>query len=192
MLNGAAGHGYGAHGLWGFFRHSMVQPGSKDHLKKAVWDGSGWREALHYPGGAQLAHYARYFRSIAWWNLEPAGERISIDGRPRDLESLTDPHMAASGAGLHVVYVPAANAGKRVAVRLLPSGHYAARRIDPREGSSASLPGAGGTGWQWTVPDAGDWVIELKPQLSALAAQSCCCAWRLSPSTRKECSGATW
>ncbi len=164
FLNGAAGHGYGAHGLWGFYDPAVVKPDSRDHLKKTPWDRSTWRQALAYPGSGQLRHFASYMGSIEWWTLEPRYDRVLVEGAPPEIKNLTDPHMAASAAGLHVVYVPVGNAGRKLEILLPATGRWTAQRINPRNGAVEPLPGHV-EGWRWRipVPDAQDWVFELRP-----------------------------
>ncbi len=163
FLNGAAGHGYGAWGLWQF--HDPSDPES--NLTKRD-DTPSWQEALSYTGAAQLKHLRDFFTSIEWTALQPHRDWVRLDGRTPELQSLTDPHCAAKPGDSYVIYVPMDNRGKRAQILGLADQVYAARWFNPRDGSSSPIndgePIDTDDDGTWTappVPDDEDWVLHL-------------------------------
>ncbi len=71
LLAGAAGHSYGAHGLW-----QMAQ----DDAFLGHWGSANWHEAYQLPGAEQLGLGKRYLQTFAWWRLQPATDALSTSG----------------------------------------------------------------------------------------------------------------
>lgn len=157
MLAGAMGYTYGAQGLWQ--ASSLAEPFSATF---ANWGHGFWEEAMHYPGGTQIARARSFFERFRWWELQPRIE----PGVTRRL------HHAAEIAGqLRIYYLPS----KLVDVDLqgvvdaqlqLLDGPWVASFHDPRTGRDV----AAGTaepdleGW-WTCPQkptTEDWVLVLQ------------------------------
>lgn len=69
MLNGAAGHTYGAAGVW----HASVDgdPGIAN-----VYDFTTWKEGMNYPGSTQLALGKKLLEKYPWWRFEPHPEWV--------------------------------------------------------------------------------------------------------------------
>ena len=72
MLSGAAGHTYGAAGIW----HAGM-PG--DHGNWGAWGGqpydwTTWREGMNYPGAAQIGLGKKLLEEYPWWRFEPHPE----------------------------------------------------------------------------------------------------------------------
>ncbi len=67
MLNGAAGHTYGAAGVW----HASVDgdPGIAN-----VYDFTTWREGMNYPGSTQLGLGKKLLEQYPWARFEPHPE----------------------------------------------------------------------------------------------------------------------
>lgn len=67
MLSGAAGHTYGAAGIW----QASVEgnPGIEP-----VYDWTTWREGMNYPGSTQLGLGKRFLERYAWSRFEPHPE----------------------------------------------------------------------------------------------------------------------
>jgi hypothetical protein len=69
ILSGAAGHTYGAAGVW----HAGVEG---DHGNWGAWarqpyDWTTWKEGMNYPGSAQLGLGKRLLEQYPWWRFEP-------------------------------------------------------------------------------------------------------------------------
>lgn len=98
MLSGAAGHTYGAQGIWAFRRAQDPNPG-------IAWGDTTWQEASKLPGAKQLGLAAQYLRTIDWKNLEPSQETLSVHATPERREF----PYAARTDDLVVAYFPAAS-----------------------------------------------------------------------------------
>ena len=68
MLSGAAGHTYGAGGLWQM--NSPAVHGSD------AYERTPWFVAMHYPGCAQLALGKKLLEEYRWWRFEPHQEWV--------------------------------------------------------------------------------------------------------------------
>ncbi|MHC4106123.1 MAG: apiosidase-like domain-containing protein, partial [Planctomycetota bacterium] len=71
MLSGAAGHTYGAAGIW----HASVEgdPGvaSGAFGGRKVYDWTTWREGMNYPGATQVGLGKKLLEEYSWWQFEP-------------------------------------------------------------------------------------------------------------------------
>ncbi|MCY2928723.1 MAG: DUF4038 domain-containing protein, partial [Planctomycetota bacterium] len=72
MLSGAAGHTYGAAGIW----HAGVEG---DHGNWGAWGGqpydwTTWKEGMKYPGSTQLGIGKKLLEQYPWWRFEPHPE----------------------------------------------------------------------------------------------------------------------
>lgn len=94
LLAGAAGHSYGAHGLWAFDDDAAGTIGRH-------WGGGSWQAASRYPGADQLGLGRRLVQR--WGSLEPAPEVVS----PTAADAQYLPHASRSPDGTTVVYLPA-------------------------------------------------------------------------------------
>ncbi|MEI7901903.1 MAG: DUF4038 domain-containing protein [bacterium] len=78
MLNGAAGHTYGAGGIW--------QMNSKT-VRGSGYESTPWFVAMRYPGSAQLGLGKKLLEEYPWWRFEPHPEWVE----PRST-TLFEPH----------------------------------------------------------------------------------------------------
>jgi len=71
ILSGAAGHTYGAAGIW----HAGVED---DPGHTGAWgqeyDFTTWKEGMSYPGSAQLGRAKKLLEQYPWWRFEPHPE----------------------------------------------------------------------------------------------------------------------
>jgi hypothetical protein len=85
LAHGAAGHTYGANGIWQVNRPEQpygASPGGNN------WGTIPWLDAMRLPGSAQVAFGKQLLTQYEWWRFEPhaewaayAGEsRVSLDG----------------------------------------------------------------------------------------------------------------
>jgi len=72
MLSGAAGHTYGAAGVW----HASVDG---DPGITPVYDLTTWREGMNYPGSTQLGLGKKLLEQYPWWQFEPHPEWAEAD-----------------------------------------------------------------------------------------------------------------
>jgi hypothetical protein len=69
LLSGAAGHTYGANGIW-----QLNQPG-KPYGKSPHGGDYGpapWTEAMNLPGSGQLGRAKAFLQQFKWWTMTPA------------------------------------------------------------------------------------------------------------------------
>ena len=74
MLNKAAGHTYGAAGIW----HSGVEgnPGVSGAFDGQVYDWTTWKEGMSYPGANQLGLGKKLLEKYPWWRFETHPEWV--------------------------------------------------------------------------------------------------------------------
>jgi len=72
LLSGAAGHTYGAAGIW----HGSVEG---DPGINPVYDWTTWRQGMNYPGAIQLGLGKRLLETYHWWRFESHPEWAEKD-----------------------------------------------------------------------------------------------------------------
>jgi len=72
MLSGAAGHTYGAAGIW----HASVEG---DPGIDPVYDWTTWKEGMNYPGSTQLGLGKKLLERYPWWRFETHPEWAEKD-----------------------------------------------------------------------------------------------------------------
>jgi len=73
MLNGAAGHTYGANGVW------EAYTGDKP-LHRIRWSFLTWEEGMSLPGSYQIGLGAKLLRQYRWWRFQPHPEWVTPRG----------------------------------------------------------------------------------------------------------------
>lgn len=153
ILNGAAGYGYGAQGVWQFLDPSDPQGETGKRVSEAV----PWREAIRLPGSTQVKHARTLLTSLDWRRLEPRRDALQVDGRPNRLPTATDltpPHAASIGNSTWVVYAPRGNEDREILLSGDRAGSNTARWFDPRRGEFAG---------QAIVLKEGPWTLPPRP-----------------------------
>lgn len=118
-LSGAAGHTYGAAGVW----HASVDG---DPGITPVYDFTTWREGMDFPGSSQLGFGKKLLDQYPWWRFEP---------HPEWAES--DCFAAGIPGELRVVYQPRRNVynwNGAVVKGIEPGAKYHAFYFDPAKG----------------------------------------------------------
>jgi hypothetical protein len=80
LLNGAAGHTYGAGGIWQM---------NSETVRGAEYEFTPWFEAMELPGSAQLGRAKKLLEEYPWWRFEPHPEWVEPHGT-----TLFEPHAA--------------------------------------------------------------------------------------------------
>jgi len=96
LLSGAAGHTYGAQGLWGMNDGSFVGEGG-------AWSEATWEEAYRLPGSRQLGLAKRLLERYRWWEFEPHPEWVEPHWSEGDRFL---PYAAGIRDEVRVVYFP--------------------------------------------------------------------------------------
>jgi Protein of unknown function (DUF4038)/Domain of unknown function (DUF5060) len=177
VLSGAAGHSYGAQGIWAF----EVEGGS-------VWGDTTWKEAAEFPGARHVGAGAEFLRRFPWQTFESRPDWIAPHAHADDWRL---PYAAGVPRELRLFYLPSAS------VLRVPTGdpvpftlanvlfrgleadvRYAAAWFDPRRGVM------GDTGWGEVVgDDAGEYSA---PNVSFLAMAPSLDDWVLVFDARDE------
>lgn len=134
FLNGAAGFGYGAFGLWQFYDPSDAE----GETGKFTGREKPWNEAQAFEGGAQLIHARNLLTQFDWWKLVSAREQVRVDGVENPLpdpDDLSPPQAASIGKDTWIVYVPRGNENRTLALETGVKANWAVRWINPRDGS---------------------------------------------------------
>jgi hypothetical protein len=159
MTGGAAGHTYGANGVWQVNRpQEPYGPSPGGHN----WGTIPWTDAMRLPGSTQVALGKRLLAQYEWWRFEPHPEWVEWPAAgPPGGET---PSAAGIPAKVRIVYVP--RPGQVVVRQLEPNVEYRAWRFDPLSGERTDLgPAAPTPGASWSCPPpAGDhdWVLILE------------------------------
>ena len=165
LTNGAAGHTYGANGIWQCNRPG--QPHGPSPTAGSPPTGYGvipWDEAMNLPGSTQVGLGKKLFEQFAWQKFEPHPEwvRYADDKGVQDKDLFG---LQATGipGGVRIIYVPEK---KGIEIRDLAKGSkHGVRYFDPVTGTqtdrAAILADDKGT-CDCPPPDADyDWVLVL-------------------------------
>ncbi|MGI8965879.1 MAG: DUF4038 domain-containing protein, partial [Limisphaerales bacterium] len=74
MMNGAAGHTYGANGIWQVNRQNDPHGPSPQHKGGVGYGKIPWDEAMNLPGSRQVAFGKKLFEKYPWWKFQPHPE----------------------------------------------------------------------------------------------------------------------
>lgn len=156
LLSGAAGHSYGAQGLWAFRRDIDPGPGT-------MWGETSWPEAAALPGGQQLGDAARLLRTLPWSELKASPSTLSIHA---SAENWVLPY-AASSPNCVVAYFPPASllepatSFAELTLAGLAAGRWLMRWWNPRRGTDLEVHDV-------QIDDAGTWRLTARSRRSAL------------------------
>ncbi|MFH1567793.1 MAG: DUF4038 domain-containing protein [Gemmatimonadota bacterium] len=162
MLSGAAGHTYGANGIW------QVNRRDRPHGKSPHGGSYGtipWDEAMHLPGSGQLAWGKRLLEQHPWQRFEPHPEWAAYLAGPPAGAEYEAPYAAGIPGAVRVVYAPRRQAV--VVSGLEPGGTYRAAAYDAASGRCQDLGAvrADATGAWTCAPPPGhepDWLAILE------------------------------
>ena len=138
MLNGAAGHNYGAAPTY------EVNNPRKPLHRSAQYTFLDWEEGLHLPGSYQVGLSAQLLRQYPWWQIAPQPQWVSPHGT-----TLLEPHSGPrefNGANFDIPlgfgddWSPTEEF-LRSAEAVMPSGEWQARRGNFRRPYAAGIPG---------------------------------------------------
>ena len=77
MTNGAAGHTYGANGIWQCNRPGDPHGPSPQHAAGSTGYGTTpWNEAMQLPGSTQVGLGKKLFEQFEWWKFRPAQDSV--------------------------------------------------------------------------------------------------------------------
>jgi hypothetical protein len=161
-MNGAAGHTYGANGIWQLNRRGQPH-GPSPHGTGNGYGVIAWDEAMLLPGSQQMGIGKRFFESLPWTRLTPMPQHVAWADTPADAKEnpLFAPQMCGQGESLRAIYVLAPR--PIVVSKLKPQSAYRITYFDPVTGErTPTAPITSGAEGQWRcdAPDHGhDWVL---------------------------------
>jgi hypothetical protein len=159
MLSGAAGHTYGANGIWQV--NTAAQPfGPSPHGRS--WGDTPWDAASELPGSRQLGMSKALLMRYPWWRMEPHPEWAEPHWSSANY---VQPYCAGIPRELRIVFMPPMWDAPKL-VHLEPGLSYRAFYFNPATGKEypAGMAAAGPAGvWQPPVPPIfQDWVLVLE------------------------------
>jgi hypothetical protein len=158
VLSGAAGHTYGANGIWQVNRTDRPF-GPSPHGRS--WGDVPWDDAARLPGAKHIANSKALLMRYPWWRFEPHPEWVE----PRwDEKNYWMPFAAGIPGEVRVIYIPALWTLPKV--KSLEAGRWRGFFFDPRTGNEIPIrsvePDGSGT-WQPPLPPIiADWVLVVE------------------------------
>jgi len=160
ILSGAAGHTYGANGIWQV--NTAERPfGPSPHGHS--WGDTPWDAAAKLPGSGQIGLGKELLMRYPWWRFEPHPEWVE----PRwNKENYQLPFAAGIPGEVRIIFVPQMIYETPKVKGIEPGVDYQALLFEPASGKRHELgkitPDSAGM-WQPTVlPTFADWVIVLE------------------------------
>lgn len=162
MTNGAAGHTYGANGIWQVNRRGKPHGPSPHHPPGS--NGYGiipWDEAMNLPGSTQVAMGKKLFEQYEWQTFQPHPE-WAIYAEDAARKNSYGPFTTGS-ARVRLIYSPELRAIRLKSLQ--PGTAHRARLFDPVSGEITRLPEfTSDANGEWTAQapsqkDSDDWVL---------------------------------
>ncbi len=100
MLSGAAGHTYGANGIWQVNRREQPFGASPSGLN---WGTTPWDQAMDYRGSRHMELGRELLERYEWWRFQPHPEWIEPHAGPENRESA---YAAGIPGRVRVFYLP--------------------------------------------------------------------------------------
>jgi hypothetical protein len=159
LLSGAAGHTYGANGIWQLNRRGDAY-GKSPH--GGTYGPIPWDEAMRLPGSAQVGFAGKLLREFRFEKFQPHQEWAEF--AMSKAEKFLVPYAAGIPGDVRIIYVPTRDA--IVAKELRPHVRISAHLFDPVSGqdSETNVPQPDESG-RMTVPAPSadhDWVLILR------------------------------
>lgn len=128
LLSGAAGHTYGAHGVWAF--NTPQFPGF--YSGRAPY----WKDAAEFLGAAHVGIGRKILAALPWQEFRPHPEWVTPHQSPEDLYL---PYAAGIEGGVRLIYLPSTSLASQlisdeIRLQALGERRWRARPIDPRTG----------------------------------------------------------
>lgn len=169
ILSGAAGHTYGAAGIW-----HMGVPG--EHGNWGGWDYqpydlTTWREGMHFAGSTQLGRAKSLLEEYPWQRFKPHPEWVGKGDpkkRPEEYDGFASEARFAAGipGEVMVIYQPKRNnyVWDGIQVQNIEPGDYSIFYFDPVSGRrfDHGVVNVSGAWASPNVPTPQDWVLVLE------------------------------
>jgi hypothetical protein len=161
VLSGAAGHSYGANGIWQVNRNGQPYGPSPHGMS---WGDTPWDDAARLPGSEQLGLAKRLLERYPWWRFEPHPEWVEPRWSEQDYQR---PYAAGIPGEVRILYIPTTSALPLVK-GIEPGASYRAFLWNPVDGQEQDLgPVAPDQDGSWRAPLRAapifqDWVMVLQ------------------------------
>ncbi|PYT16215.1 MAG: hypothetical protein DMG59_11120 [Acidobacteria bacterium] len=158
MLSGAAGHTYGANGIWQV--NTVEKPfGPSPHGRS--WGDTPWETAYQLPGSAQLGLAKKLLMRYEWWRFEPHPDWAAPHWSS---ENYFRAYAAGIPAQVRIFFLPDGNSPT---IQALERGvNYDAYFFNPVNGSEHALgrvvPDESGNWKPPQPPILQDWILVLQ------------------------------
>jgi hypothetical protein len=159
VLSGAAGHTYGANGIWQI--NTLEKPyGPSPHGRS--WGDTPWQEAYQLPGSRQLGLAKALLARFAWWKMEPHPEWVEPHWTAENYQL---PYAAGIPGELRIVFIPTRWDPPKVK-NLEAEVSYRAFFFNCASGKEIELGKVkADTNGEWQIPTAPvfqDWVVVME------------------------------
>jgi hypothetical protein len=163
LLSGAAGHTYGANGLWQL--NTQDEPYGLSPYG-ASWGDTSWEAAARLPGSAQLGAARRILERYKWWCFEPHQDWVEPCAGEKDV---LGPYCAGIPGEVRVYYFPTPIlpwTQIHLASKLEQNVEYSACYVDPKTGKDYPIGRVNTLGdGTWRIPAPQiiqDWVLVIE------------------------------
>lgn len=166
-LSGAAGHTYGANGVWPMYDPAFTDPGINDEYSNP------WYEDLLLEGSSDMQHIRDFFSSLEWHSFEPMGAWLRVNDQPLNMgedSNYSDPSALGRWGDTYIVYIPKGHTSDKLEILHLACNTYAAKWFNPRDGQYIAIETPVSTLSEWALPvrpDTNDWVLLLERTFSS-------------------------
>jgi hypothetical protein len=171
ILSGAAGHTYGANGIW-----QLNQPGKpfRANPMGMHWGDIPWNEAAKLPGAKQIALGKKLLEELPWWEMEPRQDWLQLGKpspvvRPEHAPMMT-PYCAGIPRKLRLIYWPNSDAFVPLGgiAKIEPGVRYQATLVNPSTGEKTAIgPVVADKDGNWPAPKPPvhrDWLLVLQSE----------------------------
>ena len=146
VLGGAAGHTYGANGIWQV--NTAEEPfGASPHGRS--WGDTTWQTAYQLPGSGQLGMAKSLLAKYQWWRMEPHLDWIEPHGSE---QNYGQPYCAGIPGELRILYFPKTGSMKYKVKSLEPGVRYRAIWWNPVSGKETDLGIVPASAGEWQPP----------------------------------------
>ncbi len=166
MLSGAAGHTYGANGIWQVNRREQPYGPSPHGLS---WGDTPWQDAMNLPGSSHLAIGKRILERYEWHRFEPHQDWIECQQNGMYVPEAAQyfvPRAAGIPGKVRIIYTSPVLGGLAKVISIEPGVAYRACFLNPSDGSETSIgpvtPDESGCWAPPSPPGFRDWIIVLE------------------------------
>jgi hypothetical protein len=162
LTNGAAGHTYGANGIWQCNRPGEPHGPSPHHNGGVGYGVIPWNEAMNLPGSRQVGLGKKLFERFAWQEFSPHADWAAYaDDQPAKF----GPFATGKAGEARIVYALESRPVKLM--QLNPGVKYDVQAFDPVTGETTAVESVGGDKADITVSKpvaikSDDWVIVVE------------------------------